>query len=608
MAPKTRRLLLSNLILEKFSKTEQGFGLAYGLIHDDQYFVLGFILSDESSNVKNLLQSDGNDLSLTSDLLKCWAANQTTLPGGVHIIGNVSIPNEDAFLVDVVEAAIPDIISEEVYHCPETQSPLSLVYKDGTIRASMVDDFMQKEELEYEIVPVEDILENFMLVHLKGQIVINVENSSESIVEEMQEQIARSLTEVFTFNFQSKVFLNGTEEICGADGSKKVDFLLFRDESGKKKKGRTGAEMEVISAELLSKPVKTKTTAEGNDLSKCAPIVQHKKGDIEFLRIPFVVDGLCYVHKDTKIGDLYPILQTCVSRQLLLTNTCLLSELRKTDSASTPVSMHFLSPQNGHFLTLVLPKKLDDSAQESKRQNLHEAFSLDKDRPVFRKGCQVLIKDDMKENSLLINPHVGLSPGIKDAEVAVVYGRYAYHHYMQDNFDDNGWGCAYRSLQTLVSWFRLQGYTDKPVPSHIAIQQCLVDIGDKPANFVGSKQWIGSTEVSFCMETLLGVTCRIMSVSSSEEMCSRVDELLRHFKTQGTPIMIGGGVLAHTILGVAWNPDSDDLRFLILDPHYTQGEDLTVIQTKGWCGWKGPDFWTKTAFYNLCMPQRPICL
>jgi Ufm1-specific protease 2 len=70
----------------------------------------------------------------------------------------------------------------------------------------------------------------------------------------------------------------------------------------------------------------------------------------------------------------------------------------------------------------------------------------------------------------------------------------------------------------------------------------------------------------------------------------------------------GGGVLAHTILGVAFNPDSGDIRFLILDPHYTQGEDLTLIQTKGWCGWKGPDFWTKTAFYNLCMPQRPACL
>jgi hypothetical protein len=55
--------------------------------------------------------------------------------------------------------------------------------------------------------------------------------------------------------------------------------------------------------------------------------------------------------------------------------------------------------------------------------------------------------------------------------MSVVKGDYDYHHYMQDGFDDNGWGCAYRSLQTIWSWFRLQGYTDKPVPTHREIQQ-----------------------------------------------------------------------------------------------------------------------------------------
>jgi len=42
---------------------------------------------------------------------------------------------------------------------------------------------------------------------------------------------------------------------------------------------------------------------------------------------------------------------------------------------------------------------------------------------------------------------------------------------MQDGYDDSGWGCAYRSLQTIVSWLRMQGYTDKSIPSHSEIQQ-----------------------------------------------------------------------------------------------------------------------------------------
>lgn len=48
---------------------------------------------------------------------------------------------------------------------------------------------------------------------------------------------------------------------------------------------------------------------------------------------------------------------------------------------------------------------------------------------------------------------------------------------MQGKFDDSGWGCAYRSLQTIWSWFRAQHYTTKPVPSHKEIQKVLVDIG-----------------------------------------------------------------------------------------------------------------------------------
>jgi hypothetical protein len=47
----------------------------------------------------------------------------------------------------------------------------------------------------------------------------------------------------------------------------------------------------------------------------------------------------------------------------------------------------------------------------------------------------------------------------------------------QDRFDDAGWGCAYRSLQTIYSWLRAQHYTSAPVPSHREVQQALVDIG-----------------------------------------------------------------------------------------------------------------------------------
>ena len=106
-------------------------------------------------------------------------------------------------------------------------------------------------------------------------------------------------------------------------------------------------------------------------------------------------------------------------------------------------------------------------------------------------------------------------------------------------FFSQGWGCAYRSLQTIASWFRHQGYTSKPVPSHRQIQQALVDLQDKGEEFVGSRQWIGSFEVSMCLEHLLGVTSKIMFVSTGADMRSKGRDLLHHFQTQGTPVMIG---------------------------------------------------------------------
>lgn len=46
----------------------------------------------------------------------------------------------------------------------------------------------------------------------------------------------------------------------------------------------------------------------------------------------------------------------------------------------------------------------------------------------------------------------------------------------------------------------------------------------------------------------------------------------------GTPIMIGGGVLAYTLLGIAFDESSGAAAFLILDPHYTGAEELKKVQ------------------------------
>ncbi|VDO92208.1 unnamed protein product [Soboliphyme baturini] len=173
--------------------------------------------------------------------------------------------------------------------------------------------------------------------------------------------------------------------------------------------------------------------------------------------------------------------------------------------------------------------------------------------------------------------------------VCTVQGSYEYRHYMQDGYDDKGWGCAYRSLQTIWSWLLINGYVTQPVPSHKDIQQMLADCGDKDQKFVGTKQWIGSFELSCCLNHALNVSS-ILALSNGAELDSKARQLILHFENGGSPVMIGGGAYAYTILGVHFDEVTGDARFLVLDPHYTGPEDIKTIIDKGWCGWKRSSF------------------
>lgn len=47
---------------------------------------------------------------------------------------------------------------------------------------------------------------------------------------------------------------------------------------------------------------------------------------------------------------------------------------------------------------------------------------------------------------------------------------------------------------------------------HCNVAKALVDAGDKPAAFAGSRQWIGSIEVQLVLNQLFGITSKILFV------------------------------------------------------------------------------------------------
>lgn len=313
--------------------------------------------------------------------------------------------------------------------------------------------------------------------------------------------------------------------------------------------------------------------------------------------------------EDTGLKGLPKVLTTSLRRQIEEMRACVqvFFDL-DTNKIHLPKAYHFrLKDHSPNLLTLIYPASLSDSELIDYRRKLHEKLALPLDRPYIRKANSLKLDENSYKSRYLINPHVTVpSSGLESGKVTAVQGNYAYHHYMQDGFNDVGWGCAYRSLQTIISWFMLQGYIEiDRVPTHKEIQEALVACGDKEVNFIGKEKWIGSQEVSYVLSQLYNISSKIMFVNSGRELGSKGSELKHHFETNGTPIMIGGGVLAHTILGIDFDENSGQLNFLVLDPHYTGPEDLSTIIKKGWCNWKSPDFWDPSAFYNLCMPQKP---
>ncbi|CAG2105547.1 unnamed protein product, partial [Medioppia subpectinata] len=305
--------------------------------------------------------------------------------------------------------------------------------------------------------------------------------------------------------------------------------------------------------------------------------------DMKEVELNLTIDLLSRIQENNSISYLINLFSKQMKQILSSYSTQLEQYLESEDKRLYCLEMYNFWPKNvSHFVSVIYPKSLSDEQLTSRRKELHL-------KPVFRKSNRFLLDNEKPKTDYLTSVHIdyltsvhiGLKDsGTKSGQIYCVYGDYTYHHYMQDRIDDNGWGCAYRSLQTIISWFRHQSYIDKPVPNHTEIQQALVDVGDKNPSFVGSRLWIGSQEVSYVLSHLYEITSKIMFVSSGAELANKGRELANHFSTNGTPIMIGGGVLAHTIIGVDFSEATGELKFLILDPHYTGGEDLNVIQKK----------------------------
>ena len=80
------------------------------------------------------------------------------------------------------------------------------------------------------------------------------------------------------------------------------------------------------------------------------------------------------------------------------------------------------------------------------------------------------------------------------------------------------------------------------MPNIPTVQETLVEIKDKPERFFGSREWIGTLEAIYVIDTLYDVSCKVIHVAKNESITKHSDTLKEYFETFGGLVMMGGDI------------------------------------------------------------------
>lgn len=248
----------------------------------------------------------------------------------------------------------------------------------------------------------------------------------------------------------------------------------------------------------------------------------------------------------------------------------------------------------------------------------------------------IYMKEDYKY-SLLENVHLYVKPPSESGKTYLTQGNFSYFHYKCDNYDDVGWGCGYRTLQTMCSWIRnllesnklsslassestlihaisssstspsssVSSSSLRPIlPSILEIQTTLINLSDKPDSFFGSREWIGTLEAFYVVDALYDVPCKVLHIPHNEDIKKYANIVKKYFEDYGGFIMMGGDVdsASKGIAGI--HISGNQAYFLVIDPHFVGKlkSPQELIETN-FVRWQHSSQFVDSSFYNLCLPQ-----
>ncbi len=199
-------------------------------------------------------------------------------------------------------------------------------------------------------------------------------------------------------------------------------------------------------------PVELLRPVTASKYQKYSPLFTNHKGICRLQTFIIPIDCLVLVDLNTSLNNLYEIILEKLNLHLQAVKQCFIAHYQN-ENYFKPETFHFLIDNqnlNNLILTCVYPSNKTDDNLISIRKEIHASLDLPLDRPILRRIDKFNFEfvsngsDDLSSKYLL-NPHTSVKPSnLTNSKQTLVFGNYYYFHYMQDNFNDNGWGCAYR--------------------------------------------------------------------------------------------------------------------------------------------------------------------
>ncbi|XP_038661577.1 ufm1-specific protease 2-like isoform X2 [Scyliorhinus canicula] len=333
-------------------------------------------------------------------------------------------------------------------------------------------------------------------------------------------------------------------------------------------------------------------------------VIEHRNSRMHY-KLTLPVDVLVFADPQDHWGALQDHIMDAVITQLTSMSKCI-QQYTKGKSVPIPQAFHFILPNKTTLTTVIYPAGISDETLEPQRKELHVELGL-ASIPYLRRPMAYNFPGEEVVSDYLLNVHEHLPP--LDPEVFKIYlpsGIYEFHHCMQENENDEGWGSLYHCLQVIISWFKYQGYTAKPVPTLKELQEMLSKMNKNFAKVVEAEEWLKAEH--------LQATLRHFRITNSiTEMKSKAEEpreLVPHFRHHGTPVVIWNKVIfskpkAYVLLGMAEDEKQDTRKVLTLSTMYTGPDEIPKIIDEA-VAWRGKEFWDEMELFSLILPQRPM--